>query len=314
MSIHHQLCALLCCVVAAGTTLAQNPSAPVQKPKHVEPSHSADREPISLFELIGADVVVRAQPTAKSDGSPESAHAGKSIGKVKDLVLTTQDGALAWAVLSVEGNKTILVPIASLKCSTIEKKACVELRDGESSLRTMPSFDVDGAKREGLDRAVESAQSGNAGTQKSPTPDGKTPKDDPSDKPDKNDSAAPKSSASSAPRLVLASELKGCKLNARDKEFGQVRDAAVDTKSNRVAYVIVSHGAMPDAGGPACLIPFAACAWATAGDKPVLTSTKTFDQLGQAPDYQKADGKIATPDQMKKADEFFGRQGTGSGV
>jgi hypothetical protein len=60
-------------------------------------------------------------------------------------------------------------------------------------------------------------------------------------------------------------------------------------------------------------MPYAAFGWAHVEHKLVLTSSKTVQQLSLAPEYRKPEKAFVTPDQLRRADEFFGRPGIASG-
>jgi hypothetical protein len=123
----------------------------------------------------------------------------------------------------------------------------------------------------------------------------------------------PASAAAFPPRFLFAGDLKACNLSAIDKEFGKVRDAAVDARANRIAYVLIQHPNLHGGGESAFLMPLSACGWARVDNKLVLTSGKTVQQLSLAPEYQKPERAFVTPDQLRRADEFFGRPGIASG-
>jgi hypothetical protein len=318
MTIRIHVHTLLGCAALAGLVRAQ--SAPVagaqaQGQKPIEATRDAKADVASLNELLSADVLLADAASASANTAPEAKHAPRQIGRVKDLVLATRNGDVAWAVISVSGSltggsKTIVIPASSLKCTTYERKPCYELRESEAALKGLPEFDVDRARKQGLDRALPAAE---ASKPAAPESDAKSPTGDaqhPNATPDKG---APASAPAFPPRFLFASDVKACNLNAIDKEFGKVRDAAVDARANRVAYVLIQHPNLHGGGESAFLMPLSACGWARVDNKLVLTSGKTVQQLSLAPEYQKPERSFVTPDQLRRADEFFGRPGLASG-
>jgi hypothetical protein len=316
MSLKFHIYALLSCVAVLGSTRAQSTSSPIQAPTQPESTQNAKAEVASLNELMNADVVLANDATGQANTAPGRGHAERQIGRVKDLVLATHNGDIAWAVLSVSGSRTggsqtILVPASSLKCTTLEGKLCYELRESEAWLKGVPEFSIDQAKKQGLDRVLEQAH-GSIPT--ASDPNAKPAGGDAKNPSSVNDKTAPTSAAAFPLRFMLASEFKTIDLMALDKEFGKVEGAAVDAQTNRVAYALVSHHNLHGGGESAFLMPLGASGWARANNKSVLTSSKTAQQLSFAPEYQKPEKAFATPDQLRRADEFFGQQGVASGM
>jgi len=77
--------------------------------------------------------------------------------------------------------------------------------------------------------------------------------------------------------------------------------------------VLIRHPNLHGGGDSALLMPYAAFGWAHVEHKLVLTSSKTVQQLSLAPEYRKPEKAFVTPDQLRRADEFFGRPGIASG-
>jgi hypothetical protein len=322
--------ALLSSALLAGSLFAQSaPIASAQNPgtstpnpaaKPSVPARDAEAHVASLNELVNADVVL---PSDEASATPATKHAPRQIGRVKDLVFATRSGDIEWAVLTVSGSlaggsKTILVPASSLKCTTLDQKLCYELRETEAALKGLPEFDLERAKKQGLDRALPRVDP--APAQAAADPIGAKPEAPPATKTDASQAAnaADKSAAAGAPafppRFTLASELKSCGLNAVDKEFGKVEDAGVDARAQRVAYVLIRHPNLHGGGDSALLMPYTAFGWAHVANKLVLTSSKTVQQLSLAPEYRKPEQTFVTPDQLRRADEFFGRPATAAGM
>jgi hypothetical protein len=244
---------------------------------------------------MGADVVLESSAADKS-GAGKDAAAETPKGKVAELVVSTRDGEIACAALSVgkiigQAERIVLVPMTAIQSTVIEKRPAYILRMTKAEIEGLPPFEIRKSEAEGLDRAVEQARGLSGGDAKK----GKGSGDEGSEK------AAPKAAA---PEYVLSGLLKGCAVNASDKEFGKVQDAAVDLGAHTVGYLVVARG--ESAVGTLTVVPFRACQWTHAESKDALKLGKSLDQLKAAPEYKKPEKGLLTADQMRNADGFFG--------
>jgi len=259
----------------------------------------------SLDDVIGCEIVFdRAGASTDAVSKKEE---GSNKGKVKDLVVSTSDGRITgFAVTGGEvGDRTVLVPATSFNFNMVEKKPCYMLRMSKAEIDAHPDFDAKKAEKEGLDKEVERMRA---------LP-GKKDMSDPTKKESGEAGIAPDKSEKpmGAMAYVLGTQIKGCEIDATDKHFGKVRDAAVDTKTNAVSYLLVSHGGVGTVGDTVYTVPFSAARWARDEDnKSVLKLSRTSDELKAAPEYKKPDHEILTADQARTSDAFWGGRKTTS--
>ncbi len=290
--------------------LAQNPSTKTDPQKHTPPPTTTPSQTMPssmshalLDDLIGADVVFdHAGADMDKTTKKEAKEEGKK-GKVKDVVISTADGKIAGlAVTGGEiGDRTILVPGMSATCNIVDKKPCYFMKMTKAELDGRPEFDAKKAEKEGLDREVDKLRGTSSASdvvrheKESPEPG----------VPDKDKY---KNAPMGAMAYVLGTGLKGCEINATDKHFGKVRDAAVDLHNNMVSYLLVSHGGVGTVGDTVFLVPFSAATWMREDDKNVLKISKTVDEAKTAPEYKKPDQGVLSPEQMRSADAFWGKR------
>jgi len=220
--------------------LVQDPSKKTDPQKHTPPPTPPSQTMPSnmshalLDDLIGAEVVFdHAGADMDKTTKKEAKEEGKK-GKVKDVVVSTADGKIAGlAVTGGEvGDRTILVPAMGATCNIVDKKPCYFMKMTKAEVDGRPEFDAKKAEKEGLDREVDRLRGMTPGNdavrhEKDSAEPGVPDKD--------KDRAAPMG----AMAYVLGTQIKGCEINASDKHFGKVRDAAVDLHSNMVSYLLV---------------------------------------------------------------------------
>jgi hypothetical protein len=289
-SIPLTVLALIAGISASSASLQQKPGA---APKPMPPSSAPRPEgatQCSLADLARADVVYATPP------SDLAATADGPHGKVTDLVISTSDGQIACAALSVgkllgTDERVILVPATAVKCTMVEERPVYAIQLTKAEIAAIAPFDAKKDGAEGLDRAVERARGLSA-------PSGARPKDTP------KDTKGTASSSSSA--YALSSQLIACSVNASDTEFGKVHDGVVEPSKQTVSYVIVSRSGAASAGTAMHVVPFKACQCACADGRTSLKLGKTSDQLKTAPEYKKPEQGLVTVEQTKAADAFFG--------
>jgi hypothetical protein len=299
MSLKQKTLVLLAGLSLTGVVLPQKkdapaPAPPASPPSASEPARQAAPTHVSLAELMGADVVLEASAADKS-GAGKGAAAETPKGKVAELVVSTRDGEIACAALSVgkiigQTERIVLVPMTAIQSTMIEKRPAYLLRMTKSEIEALPPFEIRKSETEGLDRAVEQAR-GLSGAAKK----GKESGDEGGEK---------AASKAAAPEYVLSGVLKGCAVDASDKAFGKVQDAAVDVGAHTIGYLVVARG--ESAVGSLTVVPFRACQWTHAESKDALKLGKSLDQLKAAPEYKKPEKGLLTADQMRNADGFFG--------
>lgn len=309
MSVTSHALLWLAGVTTVGAVFTQDPSQkpdPNKRPATPPPAQTTPTTSpamatnfTSMDDLLGAEVVFGGAAV----GDPAKADAKKDEGKrgkVKDLVVATSDGRIA--ALAVHGgevgDRTVLLSTTGLTCSIVDKKPCFVVSSiPKADLDGYAEFDAKKAEKEGLDQAIERLR-GMPGVKRDPA-DTKKDTNEPGIAPDK----APMTGTMA---YVLGSTLKGTELNASDKHFGKVRDAAVDFRTNMVSYLLVSHGGVGSVGDTVYIVPFTAARWMREDEKPVLKMMKTSDELKGAPEYKKPDQGFVTAEQMRSADAFWG--------
>lgn len=292
----------LVAVSASGAPLHQTPDQqkPDAAPKAAQPSSAPHRDgpaQVSLADLARADVVF-GTPTSDMAATADGPH-----GKVTDLVISTSDGQIACAALSVgkllgTDERVILVPATAVKCTMVDDRPVYAIQLTKAEISAIAPFDAKKDGVEGLDRAVERARGLSASS-------GARAKDAPKDMPkDMKDSKGAASSGSGG--YTLSSQLIACPVNASDTEFGKVHDGVVEPAKQTVSYLIVSRSGAASTGTTMHVVPFRACQCACADGRTSMKLAKTSDQLKTAPEYKKPEQGLATVDQMKAADAFFG--------
>jgi hypothetical protein len=345
MSLKKRTLVLLAGLSLAGVALPQKKDAPptpphanppsATTPPAAEPSRQAAPTHVSLADLIGADVLLESGAAEKPSGGAEKPGGGAEKtgggaekpaggrsdaadspkGKVAELVLSTRDGQIACAALSVgkvlgTNERIVLVPMTAIHFTTVEKRPGYVLRMTRAEVEALPPFDIRKAEMDGLDRAVEQARGLGGGSVGRKSKGAGEDDDAGMGEGLAREAAAgkPAASLSAVPTYVLSGQLKGSALNASDQEFGKVQDAAVEVAGNTVGYLVVSRGGIASSGASLCLVPFRSCQWTRAEEKNALKLGKTIDQLKSAPEYKRPVQGFVTTDQMKSADSFFGSE------
>jgi hypothetical protein len=307
MTTHLCLIAWVLGLSAGG--LVQKPAQENPPPKPVpaepaqRPAQAASSSMIPIGSLRGADLVFEGASAGKADPAAGKEAANVPKAKVADLILSTRDGRVSYAVVSVSGgqggkDKTVLVPVAEMKFAVMDDKPSASVRMNPMQIQGQSAFDIEKARKEGVDAALTDAKS--------------PPADPGGDKPkggkEKAEGGKPEGGnpkADAVPRFALSSQLGTWGLHASDKPFGVVKDGALDTEKSAVVYLF----AAPSGGGEAIIVPFAACNCARTDKDLILKVGKTTEQLGSAPKYEKPAQGLLSVEQMKRAEEFFGTRG-----
>src|SRR5260221_930215 len=303
------------CLLLAGLSAAL--AVPQRGPPADPPSQGPDAGPPqrSSVDLSAADFRLEASTAEKPGSAAPAAPMDGPKGKVVDVVLSTADGQIACAAVSVgkllgADDRVVLVPSTVLQCTLLDKKPAYLLRMTKAELQGLPEFDIRKDGTDGLGRAVERARGLSSDTSVGKRKDSSEAGKKDSKAGSAGDPGSQVSSLTVAPLYVLSSQLNDCGLSASDAEFGKVHDGVIDVHGNTVGYLLVSRGSAASAGTSLCVVPLRACRWSRNSGKVSLKLEKTSDQLKGAPEYKKPDQGLLTPDQMKGADALFG---TGKG-
>lgn len=285
-------------LVLGGLTLAgvapsqqKEPPPPPARPAPTTPP-ATDPRPMAgastfaaLSDWKGAEVICSAAagPAPKEGDKAKDGEIKK--GRVTDLVINTLNGQIACMAVEVKkegADRTVLVPASALKFGWVDKKPTFNMTLGHAEVMALPEFEGRKLDKGSLDRAVELSRGGKPMEAGAPVGE------------------------DAASKHALASELKGSEVNASDKEAGNVHDAAVNTGTNTLAYLIISRGGAAGIGSSHYIVPFSAVRWTRTDEKSSVKVSMTADQLKGAPEYKKPDQGYLSPDQARSADAFFG--------
>jgi sporulation protein YlmC with PRC-barrel domain len=283
---------------------AKRPPPPQTPPPSQTTTSPAGMSTYALLEdLLGAEVVFERSP-ADADKTTKDKDTTKR-GKVKDFAVATSDGKIAGIVVNGgDIDRTILLPASGLTCAFVDKKPVYTVRMSKAELDAHGEFDAKRAEKEGLDKDIERLRGMPGGKMTGGDTHKTSP--EPGVAPDKDKDKMDKEHPMGAMAYVLGTQIKGCEINATDKHFGKVRDAAIDFRNNVVSHLMVSHGGVGAVGDSVYLVPFNAAMWGRDGDKPVLKLSKTVDEAKTAPEYKKPDQGFVTTEQMRASDAFWG--------
>lgn len=246
----------------------------------------------SLDEIVGSEVQLAPSAEERRDAAQSGDEPDRPNGSIDDLVLQP-DGKIGWAALSVGGmlgigDKVVLVPADRIRHVTTEDGMQCRLNLTEAELEALPAFDAKEAKKEGrLEsqvRAVDASFKGGTTAQ---------------------DALAKDAKGMPAGGLVLASTLLDLDVRGSDDKFGDVSDAVVDTSSNCVDYVIVSHGGAMGIGDSKFLLPLQAARVGMHDEDRVLMVDRPVAQLEKGVRYEEPKDGFVNADALQRVDADF---------
>lgn len=268
---------------------------------------------VALEKIDGADVRMRAQDDDDGD-------AKRPKGEIDDVLVRPSTGELGWAVISFDetlgmGGKTVAVPMSELSWNAEE--SCFDLAATKAELESLPKFDLDAARRNGLDRAIAVVEASwtDVGRPTNGSMREASQRSDARHGTDGEDDAQPRIVhgsfvAVAAPvEFAAASEISDLDVHAKDEKFGKVSKCIVDSAQGELAYVVVSRGGIAGIGDEHYLLPFGAlrlCHEDGDAKALVLCADRTVEELKRVK-YEKPDEGVLDAQAARMADETFRR-------
>jgi hypothetical protein len=283
------------------------------------PRHAPDY--CMLSDIVGSKV--RMLPGAKDvvDATKEDKKVELPTGKVKDLLIDTCNGATAWSIVKFDqtlgfGGKTVVVPGDLLTWNAKEKT--FDLAQSEDQLKALPEFDVDAAKKDGIDATMVTLTSywpSIVFGHKHDDAADETAGDHAKEEGIKNSSdvlekcpaflIGKRECSCATPQLVLATDISGCTLHTTDGEFGKVTTNLMDRANRKLALVVVTHGAKLGVGGTDYLVPLDAVCLHENDEGRAYCVKFTTKQIESGVKYEKPDEGAVKAEDARRAKEYF---------
>lgn len=286
---------------AAVAAITLSPAAIAQ-----EGSKSKLDEYCSISKVLGASVRMNAGAEAKREAEKEGEPAKQPTGKVADVLVDSETGALDCAVVAFGGfagigDKTVAVPFSALTWNQAQEH--FELAASEDRMKALPSFDVGKARNDGMDEARAVAHShwrAGARTDEAGGPIGET-KEAATTKPVAV-KAIPGTKFFSIPtRFLCATEIDDYPVYATSEKVGSISDLLVERSKSAITLAILKHGSTLGMGGTEYLVPFRAIRTCTSGDEKILCMNCAANELETAVVYEKPKNGIVDPEAAKRA-------------
>lgn len=304
---HHWIAAFSASLIATGAVAQEaRPAAPLAQ-KSAKAMTSGRH--VTLDKIVGATVRMQASAEDSREAAKEGEQADRPKGEIGNLIIDASDGSIDWAIVSVGGllgigEHDVAVPLSKLQCTT-DKDGGLEFTIAmtKAELKAEPKFDASEAKKTGLRDAVRAlgvrevgrGSDGEVRVREAAADKAKGKLDDTA------------MEALNGPRLILASDLKGCQVHAKSEKFGSVDQVLVDNDSHCVDYLVVSHCGVVGIGDSTYLVPMAACKLIEHDDKAVLQISKNSEEFSGAPKYAKPEKghDPLSADLAKRSCDFF---------
>jgi hypothetical protein len=258
---------------------------------------------VTLSDMLGADVVMRATPEDRREAAAEGEAPRRPKGEIEELIIDPTDGTVHWAVVGVGGllgigEKAVAVPIRALDCQPKgDHEAVVTIGATEDQLKALPKFDLGQARKSGLRGALRGIEASWRETEGQIA----------SGQPAKPEDVKIREASAETVDLICASNIDDWKVRASDGEFGSVSNSIVRVeRTPTIGYLVVSTGGVLGVGDSQYLVPFRAAAIRPEGDSFVWTLPKTKAELKTAVEYKKPDHGVLDTGVCKRAEEFFG--------
>ena len=281
-----------------------------------------------LGNVIGAKVSISPSAEAVEEATKDGEVAKRPTGKIANLLLDSCDGTERWAVITFDktlglGGKTVAVPSDQLTWNHDHK--CFDLVQSDEQLKALPSFDVDAARKDGLDRCcgdlkeywpsseVDPHHSSSAAGQDRDLADHPRQLDDESKNGDTGSAECPplkvdgKTLACAAPQLIVASDLDGCEMFGHGEKFGKISETIVDRANRSVRYFVVSHGGTLGVGATKFLIPVRAICLHKSGGDLAYSADRSVADLEAGVKYKEPQDGVLDFELARRADELFAK-------
>jgi sporulation protein YlmC with PRC-barrel domain len=282
--------ALLIGVAGPQTTKPQDPKStrPAEQTRRddMDPARYQTTRFADLEELADADVKLMADAEDRAEAAEDGERADRPSCSIDDLLIDHKEGRIVGAIVSVGGflgvgDKKVAIPYDALSWNATDDVWMLSATEDE--LKTMGRFDMDRARKEGVDpmmlktsRPIESSSSkAMKGMHDSAQEDHAQRKDSAYGDEQGKDMQADKGSAmvSGDKRfsrvssgLCFASKLDGKPIYTPSEKFGDVSRLIVDRQSGEIEFIVVSHGGMAGIGDEQYLLPFEALTYCRLDD------------------------------------------------
>jgi hypothetical protein len=327
----------VCAAISLSTLALAQEQPAVRTPPASAPDYC------SASKILGATVRMNPGAEARREAEKDGDIAKKPEGKIDDVIVDGHTGELKYAVVSFGGfvgigDKTVAVPCSALTWVPAHER--FELAASEDRLKALPAFDLDKARKAGMDTAAHAIegqwQTGKvadaSGTKGHPA-DGTLPKRDKDAKDvvketakdvkdatkeaakDVKEAAEDAAAAAKAEakalagtpfylvptRFVCASEIDDHPVYAGAEKFGKISDVLIDRGERNVALVVVKRGGALGIGGTEYLMPFRSLYFCTNGDERVHCLNTDTRKLETAVLYEKPKEGIVEAEAAKRA-------------
>lgn len=304
-----------CAVASLGSVLAQEPQPHPTTPQQPAPGVVCTTDYCSASKLLGAEVRMNPGAEARRDAEKEGEAAKKPKGKIDDVLVDTRTGDVKYAIVSFGGfigigDKTVAVPVSLLTWTPAHER--FDLAASEDRLKECPAFDLDKAKKAGLDNSVKGIDGQwrtNVADASARKGEAKDPHDlrteDPKDMPQGTERRV----LTGTPfyivptNFVCLSELDDYPVYASAEKFGKVSDVLVDRGARNVALLVVKRGGALGIGGTEYLVPYRSmyfCAAPTGDDRMYCVDCNAA-KLETAVLYEKPKKGIVDEEAAKRA-------------
>ena len=251
-----------CAVASLGIGLAQE-TQPKATPQQPAAGAVCATDYCSASKLLGAEVRMSPGAQARREAEKEGEVAKQPKGKIDDALVDGRTGDIKYAVISFGGfigigDKTVAVPVSLLTWSAAHER--FELATSEDRLKECPAFDLDKARKAGLDSTVKGLDgqwrtAADASASKGDSKDSKDAKDVPKGT-EEGRVVAGTTFLVAPTNFVCLSEIDDHPIYAGTEKFGKVSDVLVDRGQRNVALLVVKRGGALGVGGTEYLVPF----------------------------------------------------------
>jgi sporulation protein YlmC with PRC-barrel domain len=310
-----------CAVASLGSALAQEPQPHPTTPQQPAPGVVCMTDYCSASKLLGAEVRMNPGAEARRDAEKEGEAAKKPKGKIDDVLVDTRTGDVKYAIVSFGGfigigDKTVAVPVSLLTWTPAHER--FDLAASEDRLKECPAFDLDKAKKAGLDNSVKGVDGQwRANVAEASARKGEVEVKDPVRDPRTDPKVEAKDLPQGTERRVLTgtpfyivptnfvclSEIDDYPVYAGAEKFGKVSDVLVDRGQRNVALLVVKRGGALGIGGTEYLVPYRAmyfCAAPTGDDRMYCVDCNAA-KLETAVLYEKPKKGIVDEEAAKRA-------------
>lgn len=264
----------------------------------------------ALSDVMSMTVRLQATPKAVDEATEDGTVAAQPTGSLTDIILDRETGEARWAAVSIGGllglgDRVVAIPRSALVYTLTENDPVFELRVTETELKSLPVFEPDAEKANGLSASLLAAQkawSKLRPNERESTVEASSRADDESSQ------TVEATDRKKAARPILASNLMGCEVRSSDDNgFGSIDQGCYNLDTNRVDYLMVGKGGVIGIGETHYLIGFPSARMTFVGEDrtPCIVLGKTTSELADAPKYHKPERGIVSLEDSRRATEFY---------